>query len=328
MEKNQSTSNIENLQQPDSNPATNIYPDAVNGFNEDGLPKIGDIVDDCTIVEVIHVSDMAVVYKGLSDFSGCYCAVKICRPYSSKAYRRAFVLKRNLHARLNFAEMPSLNTGGTWKKELPFSNVVFYEGLSLQNIIEASGPLPPAIALTIGIIILEALKNSCEKIETSGWGGYLYRCVWSILPEDILVTTSGQLKILDIGLEQFFDDRLPLKMSWEDLPPPQYSTTLDLSTIIYSFGAFLVSLLSELSQSMELISDLTAIANKKSEIYPVIEKCLSGKIGTGYIGFDEIIEDLKSCLALFSTAPEDDIVATWFLNGEIMKKKPKAKRPK
>ena len=328
METEQQTFSDKRFVDTSSPPATAYRTTSAFGL-EDGLPKIGEILGDCTLEQIVHVGNMVVVYRGISAFSGADFAIKICRLSSSKAYRRAFVLKRNLHAKLNSPEMASFNTGGIWNGELPYSIISYYEGRTLQNILENVTCIPSLIVLAIGKMVLEALKNSCEKIESTGWAGYLYRCIWSISPDNIMITKVGDLKILDIGLEQFFDDRLALDMKWQELPPPQYSTTMDLSTAIYSVGTFFLSMLYGWSESIEMLSDPALLSKKQkhSEILQIIRKCMTGKLGTGYTGFDEIVEDTEAGLRLLSTASAQEIIKAWFLEGKTMRKKPKLKPP-
>lgn len=299
------------------------------GMIDPGLPKVGEHVTGFALEKAIHVGNMAVVYRALSTQLGADYAFKICRPCSSKAYRRAFVLKRNLHARLNCGDMASFVTGGTWNEELPYSVVAYYKGRTLQSILETSASLPPTVALSIGKIVVSVLKESCEKMETSTWAGYLYRCVWSIVPENVLITEFGDIRILDIGLEQFFDERLPLTMTWDELPPPQYSSTLDLSAIIYSIGTFYLSMLFAGQADYESILDPSFLSKKRKypAIQKIIEKCMAGKIGACYTGFDEIIEDTQECLVRYSSAPEKEIVRSWFVDGVLLREKPKSKNP-
>jgi hypothetical protein len=299
------------------NPGTNFLKDPE-------LPQIGDIISGCCLENIIHVGIMAILYRGNSRSYDQDCIVKICRPSSSMAYRRAFVLKRNLHARLEFPEIITINTGGYWNERLPYSLTPFFEGRTLQTTIETSEPLPQLVSLAIIKIIGTALQHACNKIVESGWAGYLYRCIWSITTENILITKTGDLKILDIGLEQFFDDRLPVNVKWEELPPPQYSSNVDISTIIYSTGMLLLTMLYGSQNVLSAVSEVKALHDKNSkgkDVNHIINKCISEKLGSGYNDFDEILEDIDICLKKHSTASAREIIKAWFLNGNLQKKK-------
>ncbi len=279
-----------------------------------GLPKVGETVGEYALERVIHIGPMAVVYKALSSGTGAECAIKICRPGSSKAYRRAFILKRNLHARLNLGNVASFVTGGTWNEELPFSTSAFYRGRTLRQILDTTPELPPEVILAVGKILLGTLQTCCETIEASGWAGYLYRCIWSISPGNVMITREGVIRVLDIGLEQFFDDRLPLETTWSDLPPPKYSSTMDLTTIIHSFGVLYLALLYPNHTDYEalLLPSFLDGKHKNLPIMDIVRKCVSGKLGVCYGGLDEILRNTREALLRYSSEPETGIVSAFF----------------
>ena len=83
----------------------------------------------------------------------------------------------------------------------------YIEGETLRSILGRRGSLPPAEAVRLGVAVAEALGVAHEA-------GIVHR---DMKPENIMVTTGGQVKVLDFGLAVFTNPlRQPLDIASMD----------------------------------------------------------------------------------------------------------------
>ncbi len=129
--------------------------------------------------------------------------------------------------------------------QIHFLVMEYVTGRSLQEMVMQDGPAEFADAV-------EYMRQAADGLEHAHRAGLVHR---DIKPGNLLVDTSGTLKILDMGLARFFDDRdeNPLTVAHDEkvlgtadyLAPEQAldSHTVDQRADIYSLGCSLYFML-------------------------------------------------------------------------------------
>ncbi|GDY06524.1 hypothetical protein LBMAG52_00100 [Planctomycetia bacterium] len=129
--------------------------------------------------------------------------------------------------------------------QIHFLVMEYVQGQSLQELIIGNGPADYADAV-------EYIRQAAEGLEHAHRAGLVHR---DIKPANLLIDTSGVIKLLDMGLARFFDDRdeNPLTVTHDEkvlgtadyLAPEQAldSHTVDARADIYSLGCSLQFLL-------------------------------------------------------------------------------------
>lgn len=125
--------------------------------------------------------------------------------------------------------------------QIHFLVMEYVNGQSLQELIIRSGPADYADAI-------EYIRQSAEGLEHAHRAGLVHR---DIKPANLLIDASGTIKILDMGLARFFDDRdeNPLTVAHDEkvlgtadyLAPEQAldSHSVDTRADLYSLGCTL-----------------------------------------------------------------------------------------
>ena len=80
--------------------------------------------------------------------------------------------------------------------QIHFLVMEYVRGRSLQEIIAQDGPMDPVLAA-------EYIRQAAEGLEHAHQNGLVHR---DIKPGNLLVETTGTVKLLDLGLARFFDD--------------------------------------------------------------------------------------------------------------------------
>jgi serine/threonine protein kinase len=120
----------------------------------------------------------------------------------------------------------------------------FIEGQSLADMVQKHGPLPISLACGYLAQAALALQHAHEQ-------GLIHR---DVKPSNLLVTPSGQVKVLDLGLARFQEDQAPaegLTAMGQALGTPDYMApeqwedthSADIRADIYSLGCTLYHLL-------------------------------------------------------------------------------------
>ncbi len=129
--------------------------------------------------------------------------------------------------------------------QIHFLVMEYVQGQSLQELIIRNGPADYADAV-------EYIRQASEGLEHAHRAGLVHR---DIKPANLLIDTTGTIKLLDMGLARFFDDRdeNPLTVAHDEkvlgtadyLAPEQAldSHTVDARADIYSLGCSLQFLL-------------------------------------------------------------------------------------
>ena len=123
----------------------------------------------------------------------------------------------------------------------PYIVMELVEGSTLRQVLNDSGPLPPARALLVAQGVLDALGHSHAA-------GIIHR---DIKPANVMLTAAGAVKVMDFGIARAMDDTsMSLTQTATVIGTAQYLSpeqaagqSVDLRSDLYSVGCLLFELL-------------------------------------------------------------------------------------
>jgi serine/threonine protein kinase len=202
------------------------------------------------IGEVIGRGGMANVYSGRDERLGRQVAIKLLRSslasdpvFRTRFKQEAQAASRMAHptiVRVFDAGEEKVREPGGFEGVVPFIVMEYVEGRLLKDIIK-EGPVAPAEAIRITEGILTALEYSHRA-------GVVHR---DIKPGNIMLTTSGQVKVMDFGIARAISDSsATVAQTTAILGTAQYFSpeqargeSVDARTDLYSTGVVLFELL-------------------------------------------------------------------------------------
>jgi len=203
------------------------------GFN------VGETVGDYEIVGMLGAGGMGKVYKVRNVISDRVEAIKVLLPDLTSEAELAdrFMREIKLLASLNHPNIAGLHTALRLENQL-LMVMEFVEGRTLDDRLK-DGPVP----------VREAVGYACQALSALGYAherGVIHR---DIKPANMMVTASGDLKLMDFGIAKAVADRR-LTMTGTTLGSIYYmspeqvkgSTSLDGRSDLYSMGVSLYEL--------------------------------------------------------------------------------------
>ncbi len=167
-------------------------------------PVAGDRFDQYELTELLARSGMASIFKAIDTESGQPVALKIPHiqfesdvVFSERFRREEEVGPRLVHPNVVKILRPR-------EKSRMYLAMEFVEGKSLRAMLHSKHPLPTDKALDIA-------RQVCDALVYLHSEGVVHR---DIKPENILLTASGQVKILDFGIALFEAER---RLTWMGL---------------------------------------------------------------------------------------------------------------
>ena len=159
-----------------------------------GLPAIGSVIDKYRIEELLGMGGFAAVYRSTHLLLRIPVAVKLLKPEVVRA--RPFLAEllceeARFAAQLNHPNVVRV-FDVTHTPQITYIIMEFIEGRSLADVIHDDGPLSLKRVLAIGLDVCRGLQAASEQ-------GMIHR---DIKPANILMTKTGQAKIVDLGLAQ------------------------------------------------------------------------------------------------------------------------------
>lgn len=168
------------------------------------------------IIRLLGEGGMGVVYLGVRDDLHAQAAIKILRDaWLSPARRERFASEQRTLAKLNHPGIAQLHDAGALPDGTPWFVMEFVEGISLAEYCRVHG-----LALRER---LQLVRQVCLAVQFAHSRAVIHR---DIKPSNILVTGSGQPKLLDFGISK--------QLSGIDAPIDQTRSGMRLLTPAYS----------------------------------------------------------------------------------------------
>lgn len=202
------------------------------------------------LLDLLGKGGMSSVYLAEHVLMKRRCAIKVLpgkrvndSSYLARFHREAQAVASVDHP--NIVRAYDVDCAQDRDSQIHFLVMEYVNGQSLQELIIRSGPADYADAV-------EYIRQAAEGLEHAHRAGLVHR---DIKPANLLIDTTGTIKLLDMGLARFFDDRdeNPLTVAHDEkvlgtadyLAPEQAldSHTVDARADIYSLGCSLHFLL-------------------------------------------------------------------------------------
>ena len=270
---------------------------------------IGKVLDNrYQLVDYVGGGGMALVYRAIDQRTGHSVAIKILRPEFTKdaEFMGRFEREAMAASKMSHHNIVNLLDVGQ-DKDMPYLVMEFVDGLTLKQVIEQKGALPPNVAAQIAIRILSALQHAHSN-------GIIHR---DIKPQNILVHSDGHIKVTDFGIARVAgantiskDDNIMGSVHY--LSPEQAKGEKDVTEAsdLYSAGVVLYEMLTGqppftgptyVSIGMQHIN---AKARPISELNPavppamerVVEKAMEKRPEKWYQSALEMAQDLQRAL--------------------------------
>ncbi len=224
-----------------------------------GASRVGHVLGDYRVVEIIGEGGMGTVYRGVRADSAYQqaVAIKIVRGgFDSAALADRFRQERQILANLSHPNIARLLDGGTTPEGLPYLVMEFIEGKPLTSYCKDQ---------QLGIAErVRLFRQACSAVEYAHQRLVIHR---DLKPGNILVNQSGEVKLLDFGVAKLVlpdagsEEQPTVGMHW--LTPAYASPEQILGEPMttasdqYSLGVILYELLSAHSPYREKMLNLS-----------------------------------------------------------------------
>ena len=266
---------------------------------------IGKQLDNYRAITFIGAGNMGGVLQGWDVALEREVALKIIsyELSSKEKFREMFIKEARVVSRLNHPNIAHIYHIGS-QNDILYYAMEYIEGTTLKEIIQNSGPLTPLKGL-------DYLITVCRAFETVFQNGIVHR---DIKPANIMVSNSGNLKIVDFGVaknidlkEKGTDKKTIIGSPWYMSPEQIARLAIDHRSDMYSVGATFYHALSGAPPfNSEKIKEVLH-QHLKSPIPPlwkktpaissafskIIEKMMAKDPGHRYNRFDDIVNELK-----------------------------------
>lgn len=218
-------------------------------MNADMLPTGNDPIPlgSGTIVNQLGAGGMARVYKIWNEKLEVFRAVKILIPGQADLKNR-FDTEVKITAKLHHPNIVEIYNVGEWNN-LPYLEMEFIDGDSLESFIHKNGTLPSAVCSSIAIFVARALSYAHSQevlIYGKSYHGIIHR---DLKPANIMISGNGEVTLMDFGIARPTEASLHtvegnIVGTMQYLSPEQMDgVDIDGRTDIYSLGAILYEML-------------------------------------------------------------------------------------
>jgi len=224
-----------------------------------------------------------VVNLALDNHSGFLVAIKSLFDYhiNNKEILEKFKIEANIYLMLEHPNIVSLKNF-IIKDKNPHLVQEYIEGQTLEKYIQnVTGPIPSELALVIMKDIVVAINYAHnKKIPFPGYDGILHL---DIKPGNVLISKSGNIKIIDYGISQGNNEERGEKIMGSKMymAPEQlnFNKKLDNRTDIYALGVLLHEMITGSKPYSRRITNEELFDNihntpliRTGEVYPGVDK--------------------------------------------------------
>jgi serine/threonine protein kinase len=233
-------------------PQQNISLDISSEFHHPILPSENtkEQLGSGVIINVLGSGGMAKVYKIWNEKLEIYRAVKILMPTNQKEQWDRFITEAKITAKLHHPNIIETYDTGEWHS-LPYIEMEFIEGDTLADLLARYKKLPSPVCAAIALQVAKALAYAHSQeiiIYGKKYHGIIHR---DLKPSNIMVTSSGDVKLMDFGVARPIEAGLHTIATDSIIGTVHYFSPeqiagypVDIFTDVYSFGAVLYELLS------------------------------------------------------------------------------------
>ncbi|MBN1128988.1 MAG: protein kinase [Chitinispirillaceae bacterium] len=266
-----------------------------------------------TVVGVLGSGGMARVYKIWNEKLEVHRAVKILLPTQQKDLKNRFETEAKITAKLHHPNIVEIYAVGDWKG-LPFLEMEYIDGDSLEALIVRYGKLPHSVCSAIAIFIARALVYAHGQeflIYGKNYHGVIHR---DLKPANIMIAGNGDVKLMDFGIARPTEASLHtvegnIVGTMQYLSPEQIDgVDIDARTDLYSFGAILYEMLTGTKtfpqetitnlMKKKIVNEYRKFSDFNFPIAPglvkITQKCLQSSKESRYPAASALLKDLES----------------------------------
>ncbi len=165
-------------------------------------------------------------------------ALKLSYDYIDDSIRERFENERQILAQLNHPNIAHLLDGGTTEQNKPYIAMEYVKGLPIDQYCKQS---KPNLKIRIGLIL-----QACDAVSYAHNNLILHR---DLKPDNILVSQSGWVKLLDFGIAKLMDEELNNKTATQIMtrnyasPEQIQGKTLSVQSDLFSLGVIAFELI-------------------------------------------------------------------------------------
>ena len=195
---------MNNSLDPKSQQRYSVNPGApvANPYNEQPtvMPKVGDKVGPNLIQELIGEGGSASVFKVWHGELEVVRAIKILKQGFKADARERFFTEAKILADIRHPNIIEIYDLDYTEQQVPYLELEFIDGVSLKDMLGKDSRMPFAAGLAIAYFISRALHYAHIKDYTlygKIYKGLIHR---DVKPENILISKSGDVKLMDFGI--------------------------------------------------------------------------------------------------------------------------------
>ncbi len=286
-----------------------------------------------SVREIIGTGGMARVYKIWNEKLEVFRAVKILKTDCNNDLKTRFETEAKITAKLHHPNIVDIYNIGEWK-DLPYIEMEYIDGITLQEFIHNHGRLPDVVCSSIAICIARALvyAHSLEiLIYGNTYQGVIHR---DLKPSNILISRTGEVKLTDFGIAR------PAEASLHTLegnivgtlhylsPEQMEGEDVDCRTDIYSFGTILYEMLTGVKTfPQERISSLmkSRVLNKfkkptdfefpvSTNLSKIALHCLENQPQKRYTNAQMLLPDLETAHFKLTSKQPQSVIGEYIKN--------------
>lgn len=328
------------------NPYTSVKPQTVTDMSQ--LPTGEERVPlgSGTVVGQLGTGGMARVYKIWNEKLEVFRAVKILLPTKQKDLTNRFETEAKITAKLHHQNIVEIYSVGEWNG-LPFLEMEFIDGESLEMLISRVGRLPQAVCCSVAIFIARALVYAHGQeflIYGKTYHGVIHR---DLKPANIMISKTGDVRLMDFGIARPTEASLHtvegnIVGTMQYLSPEQIDgVNIDSRTDIYSFGAILYEMLTGTRtfpqdtitnlMKKKIVNEYRKFSDFDFPIHPglikITQKCLQASQSDRFASAHELLEELEKALSSLTTEDPGRTLATFLTDPANFVEKPQKKSP-
>lgn len=299
------------------------------------MPRPGDKLGHCRIVDLIASGGMANVYKVWHEQLEVVRALKILKPGFTQDSKARLETEAKISANIRHPNIVEVYGVGYWN-DTPFIEMEFVDGVSLRQFLDSKKKVPVPFALSVIHLVCTALHFAgSQDLTLYGkiYDGLIHR---DIKPANILIDSKGRVKLADFGIARPCETNIHTVESkvmgtFAYLSPEQLNgEKLDQRCDIYALGAVLYEMitgskvfpqkfLTELVQqkSTGTYTPIRAYLNKgPRQLFQLIEKALSTRRNERQSSIAELDTEITGLLRTLSPKGAEEIVAAYVCQNE------------
>jgi serine/threonine-protein kinase len=304
------------------------------------LPREGEQVGAGVVLGLINTGGSAAVYKTWIDALELNRVVKVMHPDADDETRERMLTEARILSKLVHQNIIHVYNYGETASGLPFLEMDFVNGVTLESLIEKHGPLPLPVAFAIAAAALEALHYAHSLTYTlnkTPQFGVVHR---DIKPENVMIMTeTGGVKLMDFGIAQPIGISLHTEAGTAPgtlnyMSPEAYiDGNCDTRSDLYQIGLALYECISgrpafPQTNRVALNDAKTANTypplNTASRAAAIVEKCMRLDPDERYQTAQECLADVRALYsALCRSASPEQTIKSFLTGAPVPNAKPK-----